>query len=122
MALSEQEQRRFEQLAANLAAEDPKLAHTLRGVSNGTLHRRRAAGAGIAFVVGIGALIAGMQIADYGWLLSVGGFVIMFIATIIALSSWRRVGPADDISGHSPDNDFLDRMEEKWRRRQDDGH
>ncbi|MFV0452218.1 MAG: DUF3040 domain-containing protein [Propioniciclava sp.] len=115
MALSEQEQRRFEQLAADLAAEDPRLAHTLRGVSNGTLHRRRAAVAGIAFVVGVGALIAGMQ---FGWIISVIGFVVMFAATIVALSSWRRIDPSDEAADDADDH-LID--QDKWRRGQDEG-
>lgn len=82
------------------------------------MHRRRAAGAGVAFLLGIGALVAGMQ---FGWVLSVAGFVVMFGATIVALSSWQRVGAAERVTHEAGDHDFLDRMEEKWRRHQDDG-
>ncbi|MFV0405716.1 MAG: DUF3040 domain-containing protein [Propioniciclava sp.] len=118
MALSEQEQRRFEQLAADLAAEDPKLAHTMRGANNGTLHRRRAAGAGIIFLVGIGALIAGME---FGWILSVAGFVIMFFAAIVALSAWRQVSPSGEESDSTPDSGRFDRTGDQWRKQKDDG-
>ena len=50
MALSEQEQKRLEQLEASLLAEDPKFADTLRGNSQFRVQRRRAALAGLAFV------------------------------------------------------------------------
>ena len=63
MALSDKEQRLLEQLEAALAAEDPKLANTLRGTTTRTLHRRRAAIAGLGFVIGLAALIGGMQLS-----------------------------------------------------------
>lgn len=43
MALSRHEQRLLEQLEAALAADDPKLANTLRGSRSRSLHRRQAA-------------------------------------------------------------------------------
>ena len=61
MALSEEERRLLEQMEAALAAEDPRLAHTLRGsASNRRIHRRRAALAGVGFVAGAVMLVAGM--------------------------------------------------------------
>lgn len=88
MALSEQEQRLLEQLEAALAAEDPKLANTLRGGHPRTLHRRRAAIAGVCFLIGVAALVGGMQVS---WIISVVGFVIMLAATVVALNSWKVV-------------------------------
>jgi len=124
MALSENEQRLLEQLEAALAAEDPKLASTLRGTGSRKLHRRRAAVAGAGFLLGVIGLLAGME---YGWVISVLGFVIMLAATVVALTSWRQVGgtPADRIRGSRGPRDggaFMDRMEDRWRRRQDEGH
>lgn len=124
MALSENEQRLLDQLEAALAAEDPKLASTLRGTTYRRLHRRRAAIAGFGFLVGLAGLIAGMQ-----WhpVVSVIGFVIMLASTVIALTSWQHVGDAPPKSAPnrqragSTDSRFMDRMEERWRRRQDDG-
>lgn len=123
MALSEDEQRLLEQMEAALAAEDPKLANTLRGTGSRRLHRRRAAVAGLAFLVGIGCLIAGMQVHP---VLSVAGFLVMLAATVVAVSSWQHVGYDQDGQsaggGKRPaERDFMDRMEERWRRRQDDG-
>lgn len=122
MALSEDEQRLLEQMEAALAAEDPKLANTLRGTGTRRLHRRRAALAGLAFLVGIGCLIGGMQVHP---LLSVAGFLVMLAATVVAVSSWQHVGSDPDQPSGSgkkaAERDFMDRMEERWRRRQDDG-
>lgn len=125
MALSEEEQRLLEQMEAALAAEDPRLASTLRGTRTRRLHRRRAALAGLAFVVGLAALVAGMQL---GVVVSILGFVIMLTATVIALTSWQHVGdeggtPRSPSRPRTPSSDsaFMDRMEERWRRRQDEG-
>ena len=123
MALSEDEQRLLDQMEAALAAEDPKLANTLRGTNARRLHRRRAALAGIVFVVGLGLLIGGMEIHT---VVSVAGFLIMLAATVVAVSSWQHVGYDPDGQhpggkGKRSERDFMDRMEERWRRRQDEG-
>lgn len=124
MALSEDEQRLLEQMEAALAAEDPKLASTLRGTTSRRLHRRRAAIAGLAFLLGIGCLIGGMELHP---IISIVGFLIMLAATVVAVSSWQHVGydpdgqTAGGKPGRPPERDFMDRMEERWRRRQDEG-
>lgn len=113
MALSDKEQRLLEQLEAALAAEDPKLANALRGTTTRTLHRRRAAIAGVGFVIGLAALIGGMQLSI---IVSVVGFVIMLVSTVIAISSWRVV--ETESHGHTarPDSAVTDRLDERWRR------
>jgi hypothetical protein len=122
MALSEDEQRLLEQMEAALAAEDPKLANTLRGTTR-RWHRRRAVLAGIGFVAGITCLIAGMQVHPA---VSVLGFIVMLAATVVGVSAWQQSGmagdgPAGGRSGSSSERDFMGRMEDRWRRRQDDG-
>ena len=116
MALSDKEQRLLEQLEAALAAEDPKLANTLRGTTNRTLHRRRAAIAGLGFVIGLATLIGGMQVA---WFVSVIGFLIMLAATVVAISSWRVVETQAPSRGPEPDSAFTDRLDDPWRRGDD---
>lgn len=127
MALSDEEQKLLEQMEAALAAEDPKLAHTLRGTKTPrTLQRKRAALAGVGFLAGCAMLVIGMRVH---WLVSVAGFVIMLAATVIAVTAYRRVepnksGPATVKAGQrqgSGDSSFMDKMEERWRRRQDEG-
>lgn len=138
MALSEEEQQLLAQMEAALAADDPKLADMLRGTGTRKVHRRRAAIAGIGFVLGIVALVAGMQFnpSILGPILSVAGFLLMLGAAVIGLSSWRHVNDAemgeggDDETPKSPKGNadpneqvkqFMDKMEERWRRRQGDG-
>ena len=129
MALSDEEQRLLEQMEAALAAEDPKLVNTLRGTGR-RVHRRRAALAGVGFFAGLGLLIAGMSINPF---LSVLGFVIMVAAAVTAIYAWQHVGTGPDNgrgrdraksaqgSRASEGQGFMDRMEERWRRRRDEG-
>ncbi len=120
MALTEEEQRLLAQLEASLAADDPKLAQTLGAHPARRIHGRRATFAGIGFVAGVALLIAGMQTV---WVLSVLGFIVMFASTVIALGSWRQVS---SIPAPKPpkkvDPDFMHRMEDRWKRRQGEGH
>lgn len=121
MALSEKEQKLLDQLEAALAAEDPHLASTLRGTARRKLHRRHAALAGLGFLVGIVALVAGMQLHPA---LSIAGFVLMLASTIIAVSSWRYVTadePAPATKPKTTAKPFMDKMEERWRKRMDGG-
>lgn len=123
MALSENEQRLLEQMEAALAADDPKLANTLRGTTR-RRHRRSAVFAGIGFVAGLACLIAGMQVHPA---VSVVGFVIMLAAAVVGVGAWQRAGLSADgqASGGKPggssERDFMGRMEDRWKRRQDDG-
>ncbi len=62
-------------------------------------------------------------------IVSVVGFLLMLASALIGISSWRRVG--DDESGVSRNrpsaprpttdhaSDFMERLEERWRRRQE---
>ena len=129
MALSEEEQRLLEQMEAALAAEDPKLVHALRGTGTRRVHRRRAAVAGIGFFAGLALLIVGMSTYIF---LSVLGFVIMVAAAVTAIYSWQHVGTdsgpgrgadrpkAPQPSGSDDSQGFMDKMEERWRRRRDE--
>ena len=126
MALSDEEQRLLEQMEAALAAEDPKLENALRGTSSRRVHRRRAALAGVGFFAGLGLLIAGISINPF---LSVLGFVIMVAAAVTAIYSWQHVGTSAPTrggdrpraqQGTSSDGTFMDKMEERWRRRRDE--
>ena len=129
MALSNEEQRLLEQMEAALAAEDPKLVNTLRGTGTRRVHRRRAALAGVGFFVGLALLIVG--ISTY-IIFSVLGFVIMVASAVVAIYAWQHVGTSADprgggrdrtktAQGSRPgDQGFMDKMEERWRRRRDE--
>ncbi len=130
MALSEEEQRLLEQMEAALAADDPKLVNAMRGTGVRRIHRRRAAIAGVGFFAGLGLLIAGMLVTPF---LSVLGFVVMVAAAVTAIYAWQHVGNGPDPmnrpdraktaqgSGHVGNQNFMDKMEERWRKRRDEG-
>lgn len=126
MALSEEEQRLLAQMEAALAADDPKLVNTMRGTNLRRMHRRRAALAGVAFFGGLALLIAGMSTYLF---LSVLGFVVMVAAAVTAIYAWQHVTSAGDPpsssrtktpSGLVDGPGFMDKMEERWRRRRDE--
>ena len=129
MALSEEERRLLAQMEAALAAEDPKLVNTMRGTGVRRVHRRRAALAGVGFFAGLALLIAGMSTYLF---LSVLGFLLMVAAAVTAIYSWQHVGTDTDPgrtadrpkapqpSGSSDSQGFMDKMEERWRRRRDE--
>jgi hypothetical protein len=141
--LSEEELRLLEQMERALVEEDPKLASTLRGTAFRRSARRRAIVAGACFVVGVVVLMTGAvaQITPVG----IVGFVIMLASATVALTALRghQAQAADprathpshgftvieggrggktkrsrrNHSGHS----FMERMEERWRHRREDG-
>lgn len=130
MALSNEEQRLLEQMEAALAAEDPKLVNAMRGAGTRRVHRRRAALAGVGFFVGLVLLVIGMSTYIA---LSVLGFVVMVGASVTAIYAWQHVGTAADPT-RGPDRSktpqgsraasnqgFMDKMEERWRKRRDEG-
>jgi DUF3040 family protein len=130
VALSEEEQKLLEQMEAALAAEDPKLVNTLRGTGVRRVHRRRAAIAGVGFFAGLALLVVGMSTTI---VLSILGFVVMVAAAVTAIYSWQHVGTGPDTggspsrprapqaSGPTDGQGFMDKMEERWRRRRDEG-
>lgn len=127
MALSEQERKLLEQLEASLMAEDPKLAETLRGTNEVRIHRRRATLAGLGFLLGVVVLVAGVQIHPA---VSILGFLLMLASAIVGVNSWHRAS-GDGEGGWQPSDphpptgtkpghqDFMERLEERWRRRQE---
>jgi putative membrane protein len=125
MALSEQEQKRLDQLEASLLADDPKFADTLRGTPQFRVQRRRAALAGVVFVAGLTALVLGVQFQP---VISIIGFVMMLASAITGISAWSRVAAQEEPtrssskSSHpSSGTDFMNKLEERWRKRQQGG-
>jgi hypothetical protein len=142
--LSEEELRLLEQMERALVEEDPKLASTLRGTSLRRSARRRAILAGFVFAVGIAVLMTG-AVTQY-WYVGIAGFVIMLVSATVALGSIRgqqsggtEARSTDHSSGftvieggrpgrtrrvrnhHTSSASFMERMEERWRRRRDQG-
>ena len=132
MPLSEEEQRLLEQMEQALAAEDPKFASTLRGSTLRARLRRQVVLSAIAFLAGTGLLMLGVILTVT--LVSVAGFVLMLGAAYLFITAWRRGGevsaeqdaaqpgrPAPRQTKAAGHGSFMDRMEERWRRRRDDG-
>ncbi len=141
MPLSEEELRLLEQMERALVEEDPKFASALRGTSFRRTARRRAILAGVVFVAGVVGLMAGaiLSIAPLG----IAGFVVMLLSATVGLTAIRGQSK-NAAAGEQPDGNqglqsvdgergrtrrtrqqaggsFMDRMEERWRRRRDNG-
>ncbi len=119
MALSDKEQQLLAQMEAALAADDPRLANTLRGGATRSLHKKGATLAIVGLVAGLTLLLVGMS---SHWAVSVGGFVVMLASTALALRSWRLVPPTPEgVVAPDSDPDFIKGLDDKWRHRHDDG-
>ena len=135
----------LEQMERALVEEDPKLASTLRGTSFQRAARRRMILGGVILAAGVGLLILAVLL-DQGvvvqTVVGVLGFVVMLGGAILALTSARGPGAAPVAKGrphgragfsvidggraHRPSRQrngspFMERMEERWRRRRERG-
>ena len=138
MPLSDHEQRLLQQMEQALYAEDPKFATTMRGADLRRRYRRRAIAASFVFVLGIVVLMTGAvtEVIPLG----VAGFVVMLASAWYAVTSWRRVPAEGEIgtfdapataekpqarrpsrSAATRRRGFMERMEERWRRRREGG-
>ncbi|MFG1701852.1 DUF3040 domain-containing protein [Nonomuraea sp. M3C6] len=128
MPLSEHEQRLLDQIEQALYAEDPKWANTVRISDPRSHYKRRLVKASIGFALGVVIMMVGV-VMSLIWL-GVGGFVVMLAACLWGLSSWKRMngfGDSPPASGTAPPpgkqarrGSFMERMEERWRRRHDE--
>ncbi|WP_067186456.1 DUF3040 domain-containing protein [Microtetraspora niveoalba] len=124
MPLSEHEQRLLDQIEQALYAEDPKWANAVRISDPRSHYKRRLVKASIGFALGVVLLMVGV-VANI-WL-GVAGFVVMLATCLWGLSSWKRMNgfgvdsQAAPARGRRPQRrGFMDRMEERWRRRTDE--
>ncbi|GAA1811770.1 DUF3040 domain-containing protein [Agromyces neolithicus] len=124
MPLSEQEQRLLEEMERNLYRNDADFVHAVGGV-RGRRPNYRAIVLGVLLAVaGVGALIAGVALQ----LLVIGivGFALMFAGVLIAITPGKSgaaapapsEGPAPQGKGRSGGG-FMDRMNDRWDRRQE---
>ncbi len=131
MPLSEHEQRLLDQIERALYAEDPKFASAVRASDPRNRARRRLWQAGVLFVIGISCLFAGVintRLGIVGVVMGVAGFLIMFGAAVLAATSWKRMSGREPLRVVGSDRppktraakpSLLDRMEQRWRRRDD---
>ncbi|MDP4014831.1 MAG: DUF3040 domain-containing protein [Candidatus Nanopelagicales bacterium] len=133
MPLSEHERRLLDQMEKALYAEDPKFAENLRKTHRVQIDRLRTLLGVLGIVLGVGILLAGVAtswavIGVLGFLAMIaGGFLIYGAVT-------SRQGVSNDVDsarprtssvaahkgGHVGQGGFMDRMEERWRKRRDD--
>jgi hypothetical protein len=143
--LSEEELRLLEQMERALVEEDPKLASTLRGTSLRRSARRRAIVAGVCFALGVAVLMTGAVLSGEDsrfWALGILGFIIMLGSATVALTAVRgQQGRAPEsrsagrpahgftvIDGgrtgktrrQRRSGTFMERMEDRWRRRREE--
>ena len=134
MPLSEHEQRQLEQIEQALYWENRRLGRLVRSSDPRVHHRRRVVEAASGFAVGAGMVAAGV-ILPMVWL-AVGGFVVMLVCGILALNSWRHMsGVALGVAGRGQAGQrrrrqkknrgsgnrsaMMERLDERWRRRQE---
>jgi hypothetical protein len=141
--LSDHEQRLLDQIERALYAEDPKFASTVRSADVASPSRRRLAIGVLAFIVGVGLLVAGVALPFTP--AGVLGFLVMLGSVLVVLTSLSRrpstavpndpsglasAPPAPSASRHratgparrksSSSGGVVGRLEERWRRRWDE--
>jgi hypothetical protein len=124
MPLSEQEQRLLEEMERNLYRNDADFVHAVGGVRGRRPNYRSIVFGVLLAVAGVGALIAGVALQ----VLVVGiiGFALMFAGVLLAITPARRgaAHPAPSEGSASArarrsSGGFMDRLNERWDRRQD---
>jgi len=140
--LSEHEQRQLEQIEQALYREDPKFGRLVRSRDPRVHYKRKLAQALTGVVAGAGLLAAG--VVTHRVYLEAAGAAILVLSLAWAVVSWRRhlarvrparpktkarsgpggsgpSGPAQRRSGQTRRARMMERMEERWRRRQEGG-
>jgi Protein of unknown function (DUF3040) len=128
--LSDHEQRMLDQIEKALYAEDPKFANSVRARDPRVHYRRRMIQAAVGFLLGVGLLLAGV-VTKYIWM-GVAGFLVMLTCSMWALTSWRHMNGTlpgrGQVAATAPPRrrgsrvagqSFMERLEERWRRRQE---
>ena len=132
MPLSDHEQRQLEQIEQALYREDPKFGRLVRSSDPRVHYKRKLVQALLGILIGAGALAAG--VVTHRVYLEAAGAAVVLLSLVWAIVSWRRhaarVRPAAvkasqprAVSPGSPPAGrrarFMERMEERWRRRQE---
>lgn len=122
MALSEHEQRLLEQMERALYAEDPKFATSLRSTSMARGSRGKAALGVLVVFVGIAVLLTGMAMQSTP--AGIGGFAVMLIGAFVTYRAFKAPAAVTDATtptapkATASKTSFMDRVEDRWRRRQ----
>lgn len=139
MPLSKHEQRQLEQIEQGLRGDDPRFADAVHAADPRVHYKRRVIAAAPGFVIGVGLLFAGVVINVIP--IAVAGFFVMLACSLWAVTSYRRMtgittgrAPAKDRAsgrkqraakgrrpGKQTRSGLMERLEERWRRRQERG-
>ena len=133
MPLSDHEQRLLQQMEQALYDEDPKFAEGLRKPRAAKMDRTR-------FIMGIGGVVLGLAILVAGaatsWaVIGILGFLAMIAGAFVAYRAWdgnidqeAAAAAADAQAASAPkpapgsdDEGFMNKMEERWRKRRGQG-
>jgi Protein of unknown function (DUF3040) len=138
--LSEHEQRQLEQIEQALYREDPKFGRLVRSSDPRVHYKRKFVQAFIGVLIGAGVLAAGL--VTHRVYLEGAGAAVLALSLLWLMISWRRhvartrpartkaspaqsaAGPARTArsgraSGQTRRSRLMERMEERWRRRQE---
>jgi len=133
--LSEHEQRQLEQIEQALYREDPKFGRLVRSSDPRVHYKRKFLQAFIGLLIGAGALAAGL--VTHRVYIQAAGAAVLVLSLVWMMVSWRRhlartrpapsdAGPArpggpgkPGHSGQTRRARLMERMEERWRRRQE---
>lgn len=125
MPLSEQEQRLLDEMERHLLRNDADVVSAPSG--DRALSYRNLVYGALLLVVGVGALVAGVVLGDIvGIIVGVVGFAAMLGGALFAMTPVSRPAGAErpraaSGSAASSSAAFMDRMNDRWDRRQD-GH
>ena len=124
MPLSEQEQRLLEEMERNLYRNDADFVHAVGGVRGRRPNYRSIVLGVLLAVAGVGALIAGVALQQL--IVGILGFALMFAGVLIAITPSRRgvraAAPAEPTASpksRRAGRGFMDRLNERWDRRQE---
>jgi Protein of unknown function (DUF3040) len=133
--LSEHEQRQLEQIEQALYREDPKFGRLVRSSDPRVHHKRKLAEAIIGVLVGAGVIAAGV-VTRHSYLEPTGAAIVL-LSLVWAFISWRRYAarlrPVHERARTSGQQRpaasarsslgwrarMMERLEERWRRRQE---
>ncbi|HET8957281.1 MAG TPA: DUF3040 domain-containing protein [Microcella sp.] len=122
MPLSEQEQRLLEEMERNLYRNDADFVSAVSGNRGKPNYTLVTVGALLA-VLGIGVLVTGVIVSIP--LVGVLGFALMFGGVLLALTPGKGSGqgPSEPVASarpaRAPRSSFMDKLNERWERRQD---
>jgi hypothetical protein len=131
--LSDHEQRQLEQIEQALYRENRRLGRLVRSSDPRVFYKRRVVQAASGFAMGAGMVAAGVVLPLI--VLAIGGFVVMLLCGVWALNSWRHMaGAVLGVAGRGPAGKprggrknrgkqgrgaMMERLDERWRRRQE---